>query len=58
MKPFKRPPKKYEPEGYEIIHEDWDILVGNKGAGYLSVHAKFDNETTIQAELDHYIRKG
>lgn len=58
MKPFKRPPKKYQPEGYDIIHEDWDILVGNKEAGYLTVHAKFDRETTIQAALDHYIRKG
>jgi tRNA pseudouridine32 synthase/23S rRNA pseudouridine746 synthase/23S rRNA pseudouridine1911/1915/1917 synthase len=58
MKPFKRPPKKYQPDGYDILYEDWDVLVGNKAAGYLSVNAKFDREKSIQAELDHYIRKG
>jgi tRNA pseudouridine32 synthase/23S rRNA pseudouridine746 synthase/23S rRNA pseudouridine1911/1915/1917 synthase len=58
MKPFKRPPKKYQPDGYDIIYEDWDILVGNKEAGYLSVNAKFDRENSIQAALDRYVRKG
>lgn len=58
MKLFQPPPKKYQPEGYEIIYEDWDILVGNKAAGYLTVAAKFDRETTIHAALNHYIRKG
>jgi RluA family pseudouridine synthase len=51
-------PKKYQPKGYEILHEDIDLLVGNKAPGFLTVAAKFDRVNTIHNALNQYIRKG
>ena len=50
--------KKYQPRGYEIIYEDRDVIVGNKAAGFLTVSALWNKETTIHRALNNYIRKG
>ena len=51
-------PKKYHPPGFEIIHEDPDLIVGNKAPGYLSVAAKWEKSNTIHNALNQYVRKG
>ena len=55
---MKKIPKKYQPEGFEIIYEDQDIIVGNKAAGYLTVAANWNRDHTIHSALNDYIRKG
>ena len=40
-KPFKRPPKKYEPKGLSILYEDRDILVVDKINGLLAGDKKY-----------------
>ena len=55
---FKNVPKKYHPKGFEILHEDQDVIVGNKATGALIVSALWNKDDTIQSALDHYIRKG
>jgi hypothetical protein len=35
-------PKKYQPLGFEILHEDPDVIVGNKTAGFLTVAALWE----------------
>jgi RluA family pseudouridine synthase len=54
----KKVPLKYQPKGFEILHEDQDIIVGNKSAGALTVSALWNKEDTIHAALNQYIRKG
>ena len=51
-------PKKYQPRGYEVLHEDPDLLIGNKAAGYLTVPAKWNPDETIHDSINHYLRKG
>lgn len=51
-------PKKYHPRGFEIIHEDLDIIVVNKYSGTLSVSALWNKNDTVQSALNNYIRKG
>lgn len=51
-------PKKYQPQGFEIIHEDLDIIVVNKSAGILTVAALWERENTIHNVLNQYVRKG
>ncbi len=58
MADSKKTPKKYQPQGYEIIHEDHDFIVGIKEPGYLTVSALWNKHTTIHASLNEYIRKG
>ena len=55
---FKKVPKKYHPKGFEILHEDPDVIVGNKATGALTVSALWNKDDTIQSALDHYIQKG
>lgn len=55
---MKKIPKKYQPKGFEILHEDIDLIVGNKAPGILTVAAKWENENTIHNRLNQYIRKG
>lgn len=55
---MKKVPKKYQPKGFEILHEDLDLLVGNKAPGILTVAAKWESENTIHNILNQYIRKG
>lgn len=51
-------PKKHLPEGIEILHEDIDIILGNKAPGVLTVAALWEREHTVQNSLDQYVRKG
>lgn len=51
-------PKKYQPKGFEILHEDRDIIVGNKAAGFLTVSALWEKINTVHHALNIYIRKG
>jgi tRNA pseudouridine32 synthase/23S rRNA pseudouridine746 synthase/23S rRNA pseudouridine1911/1915/1917 synthase len=51
-------PKKYQPKGFEILHEDRDIIVGNKAAGYLTVSALWEKINTVHHALNIYVRKG
>lgn len=55
---FKKVPKKYQPQGFEILHEDRDIIVGNKAPGILTVGAKWEKENTVHNILNQYVRKG
>lgn len=55
MKPI---PKKYQPKGFEILHEDLDVVVGNKAPGILTVAAKWERDFTAHGNLNLYLRKG
>lgn len=54
----KKIPKKYQPKGFEILHEDLDVIVGNKAPGILTVAAKWEKENTVHNLLNQYVRKG
>lgn len=54
----KKIPKKYQPKGYRILHEDIDLIVGSKSPGVLTVAAKFDRVNTVHNALNQYVRKG
>ena len=56
--PPKKIPKKFHPPGYEIIHEDPDLVVGIKAPGFLTVAAKWEKSNTIHNALNQYVRKG
>ena len=58
MNDFKSVPKKYQPKGFEILHEDLDLIVGNKAPGYLTVSALWNQDDTIHDALNQYVRKG
>lgn len=51
-------PKKYQPKGFRIIHDDKDIIVGTKSAGLLTVSAKWEKEETVHQLLNSFVRKG
>lgn len=51
-------PKKHQPLGFEILHEDLDLIVVNKKPGTLTVAALWEKKDTVENELNNYIRKG
>lgn len=51
-------PKKFAPRGFEILHEDLDLIVVNKYCGTLSVAALWNRENTVHSALNSYVRKG
>lgn len=55
---MKKVPRKYQPKGFHILHEDRDVIVGNKSAGLLTVGALWEKENTVHNLLNQYIRKG
>ena len=55
---MKKIPKKYQPRGFDILHEDIDIIVGNKAPGALTVAAKWNADDTIHSALNQWVRKG
>jgi tRNA pseudouridine32 synthase/23S rRNA pseudouridine746 synthase/23S rRNA pseudouridine1911/1915/1917 synthase len=55
---IKKIPKKYQPQGFEILHEDPDLIVGSKAAGYLTVGALWNRDHTVHSALNQYVRKG
>lgn len=52
------PPKKREPKGLSILHEDKDLLVVVKRSGLLTVGTDRDKERTVHYLLNDYVRKG
>lgn len=57
-KPFKQPPKRFQPRGTPIIHEDHDILVVDKASGLLTMSTERVREKTAYYQLTDYVRKG
>jgi RluA family pseudouridine synthase len=57
-RPFKRPPKRYQPKGLTVLHEDWDILVVDKASGLLTMGTDKFSENTAYYLLTNYVRKG
>lgn len=55
---MKKVPRKYQPKGFHILHEDRDVIVGNKSPGILTVGAMWEKENTVHNILNQYIRKG
>lgn len=51
-------PKKYQPKGLEILHDDRDIIVVDKSAGLLTVGNDRERERTAYYLLNDYVRKG
>jgi len=51
-------PKRYQPKGFKILHEDKAIIVGIKAAGFLTVAAKWNKDQTVHSALNEYVRKG
>jgi 23S rRNA pseudouridine1911/1915/1917 synthase len=57
-KPFKRPPKKYQPEGLTVLYEDHDIVVVDKKSGLLTMSTETIRDNTAYFRLTSYVRKG
>jgi len=57
-KAFKSPPKRFQPGGLPVVHEDHDILVVDKRAGISVVSAAKEREKTAHYLLGDYVRKG
>ena len=53
-----RPPKKRQPRGLPILHEDQDILVVEKPAGLLTIGTEREKTRTAHYLLNDYVRKG
>ena len=58
MKKSKTPPRKHQPMGLSILHEDHDILVVDKISGLLTVSNEKVKENTAYYLLNNYVRKG
>lgn len=58
LKHFKKPPKRYQPRGLEILYEDRDILVVDKMSGLLTVSTEKVKDNTAYHLLNEYVRKG
>ncbi|MFZ4856925.1 MAG: RluA family pseudouridine synthase [Desulfuromonadaceae bacterium] len=54
----ERPPKKYQPKGLTILHEDRDIIVVEKPGGLLTIGTERDKSRTVHSILNEYVRKG
>ncbi len=57
-KPFKQPPKRFQPKGLPIIYEDRDIIVVDKVNGLLTMSNDAVRERTAYFLLNDYVRKG
>lgn len=55
---IKPPPKKHQPRGLRILHEDPEILVVDKASGLLTVSSASEREKTAFYLLNDYVRKG
>lgn len=56
-----RPPKipaRHRPRGFTILHEDHELLVVEKEPGVLTMSEHTDNQSTVEAGLNRYLRKG
>ncbi|MFB6319665.1 RluA family pseudouridine synthase [Saccharicrinis sp. FJH54] len=52
------PPRKYQPRGLTILHEDQDIIVVNKINGLLTMSTGREHEKTAYSLLTDYVKKG
>ena len=55
---FKKPPKKFQPRGLDILFEDREIIVVDKADGLLTVSTDREREKTAYSHLNHYVKKG
>lgn len=51
-------PKKFQPLGFQILHEDLDLIIGNKAPGHLTVAALWEKNKTVHGALNNYVQKG
>jgi len=58
MEQSTRPPKKHQPRGLPILHEDKDIIVVVKRAGLLTIGTDREKSRTAHYLLNDYVRKG
>jgi len=58
QKKLKIPPKRFQPKGAPILHEDHDIIVINKASGLLTISTDKVKENTAYFLLNTYIKKG
>lgn len=58
QKKFKAPPKRFQPRGMTILHEDHDIIVVNKMSGLLTVSNDRSKDNTAYFRINNYVRKG
>lgn len=57
-KPFKQPPKRFQPRGLSVLYEDHDILVIDKAPGLLTMSTDRKWDQTAYSLLTDYVRKG
>lgn len=57
-KPFKQPPKRYQPRGVPVLYEDHDIIVVDKACGILTISTDRPRDITAYTLLTDYVRKG
>lgn len=55
---FKKPSKKHQPKGLDILYEDHDIIVVDKVAGLLTMATEREKQKTAYYLLTDYVRKG
>lgn len=58
MQTTRLPPKKYQPKGLAVLHEDKDIIVVEKPCGLLTMGTERDKSRTAHTILNEYVRKG
>ena len=54
----KKPSKKHQPKGLNILFEDQDIIVVDKINGLLTISTDSEKEKTAHYYLNDYVRKG
>ena len=55
---FKKPSKKHQPKGLNILFEDRDILVVDKINGLLTIGTEKERENTAHFLLNEYVKRG
>lgn len=58
LTPCTPPPRKYQPKGLTILHEDKDIVVIDKPSGLLTVGSERNKSRTAHYLLNDYVRRG
>ncbi len=54
----KKTPRRHQPKGQIILHEDRDIIVVDKAPGLLTMATAREKEKTVYFRLTDYVRKG
>jgi RluA family pseudouridine synthase len=58
LQAFKKAPRRFQPRGLFIIHEDHDIIVVDKSSGLLTVSTEKEKDNTAYNLLTNYVQKG